>query len=181
MATDDKLAASHQALGEFVAIFQWVEDLYRKMGWFILDPNRKSWPPIQLRKETSSQLINKVTDLFVGLTQTYAFPNGAEKANDILELRDRFHELRHYRNRLLHSTFVELKAGGEVHGYIRSNPEIGVDSETGELIFDQEYFTADVIHAKLREHGSHFFRLNFLHVQLLHWAPFARHGKLDDT
>lgn len=181
MVTDDKLASTHCALGEFVVVFQWVEDLYRQMGWFIHDPNRESWPPMQFRKETCSQLINKVTDLFVGLTQTYAFPNGAEKANDILELRDRFHELRRYRNRLLHSTFVELKAGGEVLGYIRSNPEIGVDSETGDLIFDQEDFTADVIHEKIREYGNYFLRLNFLYVQLLHWAPFAKHGILDHT
>jgi len=177
MVTEDKVAATHKALGEFVVIFQWVENLYRQIGWFILDPERKHWPPMQLRRETNCQLVDKVTDMFVDLTHTYAFANGDEKARDILELRDHFHELRRYRNRLLHSTYVELKGGGEVHGYLRSNPEVGVDSETGELVFDQEDFTAEVIYAKIREYSDYMLRLNLLHVQLIHWAPFGRHGR----
>jgi len=176
MVINDKIAATHQALGEFVVIFQWVENLYRQIGWFILDPERKCWPPIKLRRETNSQLIDIVTNMFVNLTQTYAFTNGDEKAKDILELRDHFHKLRQYRNRLLHSTYIELTGGGEVHRYIRSNPEVGVDPETGELIFDQEDFTAEVIYAKIREYDDYILRLGFLHVQLIHWSPFSRHG-----
>ncbi len=142
MTTADKNAATHQSLGEFVIVFQWVENLYRQIGWFILDPDRKQWPPMQLRRETNCQLIDKVTNMFVDLTKTYAFANGDEKANDIIELKGHFHELRRYRNRILHSTYVELKGGDEVHGYIRSNPEVGVDPDTGELILNQEVFFA---------------------------------------
>ncbi|OIR09830.1 hypothetical protein GALL_82360 [mine drainage metagenome] len=176
MISEDKIVATHQALGEFVVIFQWVENLYRQIGWFILDPERKDWPPIKLRRETNCQLIDKVTDMFVSLTQTYALDNGDEKAKDILELKGHFHELRRYRNRVLHSTYVELNGGGEVHGYIRSNPDVGVDPETGDLIFDQEDFTAEAIYSKIREYGDYMLRLNLLHVQLVHWAPFALHG-----
>ena len=177
MNSTDHIAETHRALGEFVIVFQWVENLYRQIGWFILDPERTQWPPMQLRKETNHDLINKVTDLYVDLTRRYAFPKGAEKAQDMLELKDHFHALREYRNRLLHSTYVELKAGGEVHGYVRSNPEIGVDPDSGELIFDQEGFSADVIYAKLREYGDYMFRLNINHVQLIHWHPFNRHDR----
>lgn len=176
MVTEDKIPATHQALGEFIVIFQWVENLYRQIGWFIIDPEREDWPPTKLRRDKNYQLINKVTDMFVNLTQTYAFANGDEKAKDILELKDHFHELRRYRNRLLHSTYVELKSGGEVHGYIRSNPEVGVDPETGDLIFEQEDFSAEAIYSKIREYGGYMLRLNFLHVQLIRWAPFDRHG-----
>jgi hypothetical protein len=176
MNAQSRIDSTHQALGEFVIVFQWVENLYRQIGWFILDPERKQWPPTQLRAETNYKLVNKVTDLFIELTDKYDFSNGSEKAKDMLELRLRFHELRNYRNRLLHSTYIELKAGGEVHGYVRSNPEVGVDPETGELIFDQEDFSAEVIHAKIREYGEFMVRLNLIHVQLIHWSPFARHG-----
>jgi len=178
MNTESHVDVTHTALGEFVIVFQWVENLYRQIGWFILDPARKQWPPKQLRTESNHALINKVTDMFVELTKTYAFPNGADKARDMQELRTHFHALRKYRNRLLHSTYIELKGGGEVHGYLRSNPEVGVDSETGELIFDQEDFSAEVINAKMREYAEYMLRLNFLHVQLVHWAPFSRHGRL---
>ncbi|HMO66710.1 MAG TPA: hypothetical protein PKE47_16070 [Verrucomicrobiota bacterium] len=174
MSAEPSIDATHKALGEFVIVFQWVENLYRQIGWFILDPECEQWPPSQLRTETNHVLINKVTDLFIELTNKYAFSSGQEKAKDMEELRDHFHALRKYRNRLLHSTYVELKGSGEVHGYIRSNP--GVDPDTGELIFDQEDFSAEVIHAKLREYGEFMMRLNFIHVQLIHWSPFARHG-----
>lgn len=177
MAVRDEIAATHQALGEFVIVFQWVENLYRQIGWFILDPTRSDWPPMQLRRESNHDLINKVTALYVGLTERYAFPNGDEKAQDMLELREHFHALRKYRNRLLHSTYIELKAGGEVHGYIRSNPEIGVDPDSGELIKDQEDFSAQVIYNKIREYGDYIFRLNINHVQLLHWHPFSRYER----
>jgi hypothetical protein len=131
---------------------------------------------MQLRKETNHALTNKVTDQFVALTEKYNFLNGAEKASEMKELRDRFHQLRGYRNRLLHSTYVELKSGGVVHGYLRSNPEIGVDPESGELIYDQEEFTSKLIHAKLREYADDMFRLNTIYMQLIHWHPFERHG-----
>jgi len=175
MDTQAHVDATHKALGEFVIIFQWVENLYRQIGWFILDPERKQWPPTQLRKETNNNLINKVTDLFVDLTMTYSFNTGEDKAREMKELRERFHELRKYRNRMLHSTYIEFKGGGEVHGYIRSNPEVGVDSETGELIFDQEDFSAENIYTRLQEYGESMTRLNLIHVQLLHWHPFSRH------
>ncbi len=178
MSADAAANETHKALGEFIIIFQWVENLYRQIGWFILDPDRKEWPPKQLRTETNHVLINKVTELFIELTKTYAFANGAEVAKDMEELRTKFHALRKYRNRLLHSTYLELKGGGDVHGYIRSNPEVGVDAETGELIYDQEDFSAEVIYAKLRENGEFIQRLNLINTQLIHWHPFARHGRV---
>lgn len=172
--SNEKLSETYQSIGEFVIVFQWVEDLYRQIGWFILDPNREDWPPTALRTETNHDLINKVTDLFVELTKKYAFPNGDDQASSIVELRDRFHELRRQRNRILHSTFLEIKGGGEVHGYIRSNPKVGVDSDTGELIFDQEHFSPVSIHNIIQEYGDDMFRLGQHHIQLIHWAPFER-------
>lgn len=176
MQSDDHIAAAYQSLGEFVATFQWVEDLYRQIGWFILDPERKNWPPMQLRTEKNHQLIDKVTTMFVDLTDRHRFPNGAEKARDMLELQPRFHELRGYRNRLLHSTYVELKAGGELVGYLMSNPRISVDSDTGEVQYNEGPFTAESVRTKLREYAEYAFRLSQLYLQLIHWAPFTRHG-----
>jgi hypothetical protein len=177
MISGDRIAPTHQALGEFVIVFQWIENRYRQIGWFILNPERTQWPPMQLRKETNQDLINKATDLYIDLTNRYTFPNGAEKAKDMLELREHFHALRKFRNRLLHSTYSELKVGGEVHGYVCSNPEIGVDPDTGELIYDQEDFSAELIYSKLREYGDYMFRLNINHVQLIHWHPFVRYER----
>ena len=176
MENVESIERTYQSIGEFVVVFQWVEDLYRQIGWFILDPERKNWPPVQLRRKSNRELIDKVTELFVGLTKRYAFPNGTERANDFLELKPHFHEFRGYRNRLLHSTYIELKGGGELLGYIRANPRIVVDTDTGELIHDQEDFSADVMDAKLREYAGYMFRLSNHHLQLIHWSPFGRYA-----
>ena len=37
---------AYKSLGEFVVVFQWRESKYREIGWFILDPERKDWPPM---------------------------------------------------------------------------------------------------------------------------------------
>jgi len=41
----DDIDRAYRSIGEFVVAFQWIEDLYRQIGWFILDPERKNWPP----------------------------------------------------------------------------------------------------------------------------------------
>jgi hypothetical protein len=177
MNREENVTAVYKALGEFVIIFQWVEHLYRQIGWFILDPERMQWPPMELRTERIYELINKVTDMFVDLTNTYVFESGTEKAKEMQELRIHFHALRQFRNRLLHSIYIELKGGGEVLGYIRSYPEVGVDTETGELILDQEAFTAETIYSKIREYGDYIFHLNLIYSQLIAWHPFDNHTK----
>ena len=168
---------AYRSIGEFVVTFQWIESKYREIGWFILDPDCKNWPPPQLRAETNEQLINKVTTLFVDLTRTYQFPNGKEQSADFEALRTEFHALRKFRNRLLHSTYIELKAGGELRALLRSDSKLQIDTETGEVIFDPEPFTEAVVHEKLKEVADAAFRLGIHHVQLIHWHPFDRFAR----
>lgn len=173
----DHIAKAYQSIGEFVVSFQWIESKYREIGWTILDPERKSWPPMQFRQESNKDLINKVTDLFQDLVDKHDFPNGAERAADMQEIRLQFHELRKYRNRLIHSAYIELKAGGELHGYLRINPKISVDSDTGEIIQDIEPLTEDRVKAKMADTAYAAFKLSQHHIQLIHWSPFDRYQK----
>ncbi len=122
-------------------------------------------------------MINKVTDLFHELVDTHSFPNGNERSADMEELRTTFHELRKHRNALLHSSYIELNAGGDLLGYIRSNPRISVDPESGEIIQDMEALTEDIVKAKMVESAHAAFRLSQNHVQLIHWSPFSRYPK----
>lgn len=165
----------HAAIGRFIVFFQTAEDIYRQIGWLLVDPTRKNWPPMEFRRESNRDLVNKVTDKFIQLTKDFSFPNGAEKAAEAEELRKHFHALRDYRNRLVHSSYFEIVAGGKVAAVVRTDPRIFIDPETGELITDQENFTPELVQAKLHEHVTHVFRLNLLKVQLIHWAPFEGH------
>jgi hypothetical protein len=81
------------------------------------------------------------------------------------------HQLRRDRNRILHSAFIELKAGGEVQGILRSNPKIQVDAETGETLFDQELLTAESFSKEMKMMAEVAMFLNRAYLQLIHRYP----------
>jgi hypothetical protein len=58
-------SAIYQRIGEFVVLYQWLENRLREIGWFILDPNRQQWPPTALRNVSGAELFNRVEELFL--------------------------------------------------------------------------------------------------------------------
>jgi hypothetical protein len=135
----------YQRIGEFVVTFQWIENKLREIGWYVLDPVRSQWPPLGLRSDKNKVLVDKVHQLFLQALPKCKLPVALESEFKTLfatSAKD-LHQLRRDRNRILHSAFIELKAGGEVQGLLRSNPRTQVDEETGETLFDQELLTAE--------------------------------------
>lgn len=161
----------YQVIGEFVVFFQAVEDMYRRLGWQVIDPEKKAWPPLDFRKDTTANLIDKVTEHFVGLAGNPALPNGRQKAQLARELQTKFHTLRLFRNRLLHSTFTEIGGGAEVVDIIRVSPRLAFDPETGEATSDSESFDPGRVRAEIARHGQAFFQLHSLQIQAIHWLP----------
>jgi hypothetical protein len=104
----------------------------------------------------------------------YEFPNGVLVAKDMRLLQEKFHELRRYRNRLLHSAYEPLKAGDEILGYLRIDPIVAVEKETGNVIHEVEPLSSDAIYAKLREYSEPMYVLSRAYLQLLEWNPFDR-------
>jgi hypothetical protein len=169
IALEDRHAQLYQSIGELVMATQWVESRYRELGWFIQDPERSTWPPRTLRKESLAQLIDAVTEMFLELIRTSTFPNGGEFAKIASAVHDSLHQLRNYRNQVLHSAFVELKAGGEVVGNLRTDAKRGVDPDTGELIGKLEDISAEAVRAALATFGDACFHLNMMYLQAIQW------------
>lgn len=163
----------YQRIGEFAVSFQWLENKLREIGWFIMDPDRKDWPPKGLRSLTNEKLIDKVHELFL-----QALPQcklGEELEADFrtsfAACAEALHQLRHDRNRILHSAFIELKAGGEVVGLMRSNPRLTMDEETGRVLFDRELLKPDSFTAEMQRLGEAAMFLGRAHIQLIHRFP----------
>ena len=163
----------YQRIGEFAVTFQWLENKLREIGWFILDPERSQWPPQGLRNLTNEKLVDKVHQLFVQALPKCTLPHDLEA-----DFRDSFvsaakdlHQIRRDRNRILHSAFIELKAGGEVQGLLRSNPKLQVDEETGEPLFDQELLTAESFSNEMKMMADVAVFLNRVYVQLIQRYP----------
>ena len=163
----------YQRIGEFVVSFQWLENKLREIGWFILDPKRSEWPPKSLRNLTNDKLIDKVQQLFTVALPKCKLPNEleAEFRESFYSYAKTLHQLRRDRNRILHSAFIELKAGDEVHALIRSNPQLGIDEETGEPLFDQEYLEPDSFNREMAKMAEVGFFLNRSYTQLIHRYP----------
>lgn len=157
----------YQRIGEFVVLFQWVENSFREIGWFILDPQRKDWPPKQLRIETTHDLIEKVDTLFASVIGTIGLPDADERRKHFRSLVDRFHDARKHRNRYLHSAYIELKAGGEVQALLKSNPKLGLDPDSQELVFDQEILSEKSFAAEMKELAEIGFAVGMHYKQLL--------------
>jgi hypothetical protein len=166
-------ARIYQRVGEFVVSFQWIENRIREIGWLILDPSRRNWPPKDLRDETTYVLFKKVEELFLSVLPKCQL--GPELEEDFRTSfaanAARFDNLRKSRNKILHSAYIELKAGGEVHGLLRSNPKLTTDGETGELLFDQEMLSEKSFEYELKEMAELAMFFNRCYIQLIHRLP----------
>lgn len=163
----------YQRIGEFAVSFQWIENKLREIGWLIMDPSRSNWPPTGLRSLTNEGLIDRVHELFVDALPKCRLPEVLEadfKDSFASTVKD-LHQLRRDRNRILHSAFIELKAGGEVLGLLRSNPKIQVDEETGEPLFDQEFLTPESFSKEFKLMAAVALVLNRAYLQLIARYP----------
>ncbi|MRS03662.1 hypothetical protein EG832_10655 [bacterium] len=163
----------YQRIGEFTVSFQWLENKLREIGWFILDPERSQWPPVGLRNLTNEKLVDRVRELFIDALPKCKLPHKLEVdfTQSFESSAKTLHQIRRDRNRILHSAFIELKAGGEVHAILRSNPKIQVDEETGEALFDQELLSAESFSKEIKMMAEVAMFLNRVHLQLIARYP----------
>lgn len=163
----------YQRIGEFAVSFQWIENKLREIGWFVIDPERLKWPPPDLRNLTNEKLVDRVYELFLQALPICKLPTELEAdfKSSFASVVKQLHQLRRDRNRILHSVFVELKAGGEVQGILRSSSKIQIDEETGEPLFDQELLTAESFASEMRAMAELSRFLDRTYMQLIHRYP----------
>ncbi len=169
-------AKIYQRIGEFVVSFQWLENRIREIGWLVLDPARKNWPPMDLRDETTAALFTKVEKLFLDALPQCRIDMELETdfRTSFAKNATRFHNLRRSRNKILHSAYVELMAGGETLGLIRSNPRLEVDHETGEPLFDHGVLSENSFELEFKEMGDLAIFFNRCYIQLIHRLPVGK-------
>lgn len=156
----------YQRIGEFVVSFQFMENRVRSIGWFIDDPERKSWPATILRKETNQQLLDKVCEMFCVESAKWAGKDIQLGPQSFKKLIERAHKIRRYRNELIHAAYVELKGGDEVYGMIKA--DIKKDNNKSQINIESEFLTVSSIDAKMGEMAQIVFGLNLHYIQLIH-------------
>jgi hypothetical protein len=128
---------------------------------------------MELRNLTTSELFDRVQKLFLDALPKCQLPKDFEEdfRKSFAINADRFRDLRRARNKILHSAYIELKAGGEVHGIMRSNPKLEIDAETKEPLFDQEMLSEMSFRKEIQEIAGLVMFFNRCYMQLLHRLP----------
>jgi hypothetical protein len=171
---DSDVDKIYQRIGEFTVSFQWIEHLIRQIGWLIDDPGRKSWPSMILRDESNSQLLLEVEKLYCNLIDKMDLKDSETYKKVFNKLIQNCHELRIYRNNLLHSAYIEIKAGDEVKALMRSNTKIKTDKKTGKYIFDHEILTEKQFNSWMGKTAQIGMKLSLIHAQIIQWDPFKK-------
>lgn len=163
--------AIYSAIGKFQVSFQWIEQKYREIGWFIHDPERKQWPPRILRSENNKEIIDKVTKMLLDLISTYNPPLGEDVSEKAKRLQIVFHEFRKFRNTLTHASFIEFHLEAPLTIGISNKINFDLDGS----IITSKPISADTINNSLAEIARDAFELGQIYIQLIHWYPFERH------
>ena len=176
----DEEGLVYQRIGEFAVSFQWLEHKLREIGWFIMDPDRKNWPPKGLRALTNEKLIDKMHELFLHALPQCELEQELEEdfKTSFAACAEALHQLRLNRNRIMHSAFVELKAGSEVVGIMRSNPRVTIDEETGSILYDQEMLKPESFANEMQKMGEAAMFLGRAYMQLIHCFPHGNDQSL---
>lgn len=171
----------YRRVGEFVITFQWIEDKFRQIGWFMIDPEMVDDPNKELREENNNDLLNRVKILHDDFILRHQINVKDGYQLNFAEVVVKFHELRKFRNNLLHSAYHELKAGGEIKGMLRANPKIKRDPLTKNPIHDFDLIDANDIEQVMKDIAPYAMHLNFYFIQLKHWYWTAVRQKNQTT
>jgi hypothetical protein len=160
----------YRELGKFVVCFQEIENQLVQIGCFILDPICITDAREKLAGLWFKKLTDDVEKLFLDHIDRLELEDAVERKKNFQELVERCRKLAHYRNKLVHSTYIHLEAGRELVGIMRSKIEKQTDAiGKSTLAFDQEPMNEASFEDSLKEIAEEAFLLSQSYIQLIHW------------
>ena len=123
-------------------LFQLVENYLVRISELLVDPNLTRNGRVILAGLGFRDLAVKANVLFALLAEKIQVPEAKEKQREFDALTKHCLELAALRNRLVHSTYVHLEAGGELQIILRSKAKLMTGGPEGpRYTFDQEQLT----------------------------------------
>jgi hypothetical protein len=162
-----ELDGLYRDIGEFVVLFQIVENALWQLGVLALGHERYEQSRRQLSGLTVHDLSLKVRQAVFDRLDSGGRPAPEYRAR-LDAVLDRISVARRYRNRLVHSTYIFLETGDELVGIVRSNIRRGPEPDG--LEFDQEAITDTTFDAMRAELAFIAFELTRCRTQLVPWV-----------
>jgi hypothetical protein len=169
--------AIYYDIGRYVVIFQALEGELLQICWLLAEPAYNPSAQAALAQMPFKRLLRE-TDERIGVFRE-------ERGLDDTEFRrsfwSRFHdvlahcrEIADQRNIIVHSAYVHLEAGGELHGILRSDMKAKPGAIEAE--FDHEFLAARSFDQALRDLSLTTWHLGRCRMQLIHWRDRPRRG-----
>lgn len=161
----------YQHIGEFVVSFQWLEDLFRQIGLLILESIGGPYKSDELRSASTAELVAKVEILFMEALPRCDLGDELEAHHRqaFIDAVATFGDVRRARNNILHSAFIEMKAGGDVVALMRANPRDEIHLSKGrpslEILSDASFAE------EMKKMGEVAWSLGWSKMQLIHRLP----------
>jgi hypothetical protein len=161
-------APIYQQLGQFVVLFQLVENYLVRIAEILIDPNLTGNGRVVLAGLGFRDLAVKANVLFALLTEKVNTPEAEKKQKEFDTLTKHCLELAALRNKLVHSTYVHLEAGGELQVIFRSKAKLVTGGPEGpRYTFDQEQLTDVSLDDALKDIAETAFALSTFQRQVL--------------
>jgi hypothetical protein len=159
----------YEAMGKYVIAFQWFVNRLWLAASFAEHPSQNQSDRWALVDLSVGQLISRFEKTATAFVLRWA-PDEANSFSEVLKaLVDKCHAARLQRNRLLHSAYVHLEAGGELYGIMRSDITWRGATDSDHPSFDQEIASPQLFAAELDNVVQTGIEVNQLYLQLIHW------------
>jgi hypothetical protein len=158
----------YRQLGIFVVSFQYVESRLAEICWLLTEPPYADGERQVLAQLPYGRLVQETRDRFAAFLERRQLdrPEFVERSQRVL---DECRDLGHLRNRIVHSAYVHLEAGGELQGIMRSNlRHHGANDDPED---DIEFLSLESFKDTLTGLAHTAFTLGQLQTQLIHWSP----------
>jgi hypothetical protein len=162
-------------IGRYVVIFQALEGELLQICWLLAEPAYDPSAQAALAQMPFKRLVRE-TSVRIG---TFRDERGLDDTEFRRGFWSRFHDLLAHcreiadlRNTIVHSAYVHLEAGGELHGILRSH--MRAKPGAGEAEFDQEFLAARSFDQALRDLSLTTWHLGQCRMQLIHWRDRPR-------
>jgi len=156
----------YRGLGQFIVVFQLVENQVRQIGEFVLQSPHAGHARRSLVDLTFAQLRRRTLQAIDGYLDGQHRP-ASDFRQRFLDLLAECADLAHYRNAVVHSTYIFLEGGGELRGIIRS--DMIKAAEPKEIDFDHELLSAESFHGRTVQAAELAFSLGLCRTQLIAW------------
>jgi hypothetical protein len=158
----------YRQLGIFVVSFQYVESKLAEICWLLTEPPYAEGERQPLAQLSYGQLVQETRRRIAAFVKRREpeRPEFLKRSEGVL---DECRDLGYLRNRIVHSAYVHLEAGGELHGIMRSNLRRHDPADAAED--DVEFLGPGSFAESLSGMAQTAFALVQLHLQLIRWSP----------